>query len=125
MNQRREFRLTGNHTVVIQVVTDSQHEFLLTCSSVDISSEGLQVTVNTALEAGNIYFVTLIPDEDDLAPVIAQEKFHLVAEIIWCNEINASGTYRTGLHFLNSEDEHYLAWKHWVLHKLQQLQEDE
>lgn len=119
MNQRKEIRLSGNYTVVIETQNkNNQQELFMACTSVDISSDGLQVTVSQELEPGHIYFVTVIPDNDDLDAAAAINRFHLVAENMWCKPLESQAGFRAGLKLLNSGDEHYLGWKQWVLQAL-------
>ena len=123
MNKRKEFRLAGNHTVVIQANSEkSTQDILIACASVDISSEGLQVTVSHPLQPENIYFVTVIPEQESDNLTLQPITFSLVGEVAWCKPITGNTDYRVGLKILNSEDDHYLCWKQWVLQALRGLE---
>lgn len=127
MDNRRELRLSNAYTTIVQLAAASPEgdsPEVAICHCVDISSDGLQVTVGEKVEAGRILSLTIITDStaddhlvqpDDLDQ---QNHFHLIAEVIWSGPSDKPGEYRMGLELLPSIETQIIQWKQWVLELL-------
>jgi len=127
MDKRKEIRLEGSHTVIVQLAAGSpafDDEEMIMCHSVDFSSDGLQIDVDQSLEAGSIHPIAIIPtyDEEEMSfdESIDQYRFDLVAEVIWSKPGLSADNYLAGIKILQSEDTQYLEWKKWLLNLLTQ-----
>ena len=125
MDQRSELRLTQAHQVLIKTASGTPlgdaDEFTLG-HCVDISSDGMKVTLETALTAGYIHEMCVVTEPDELtltrdtSPI---RNFNLVAEVMWCKPRLTNKGYEAGMKIHNSENTQFIAWKQHLLHALQ------
>ncbi|MBR9911265.1 MAG: PilZ domain-containing protein [Gammaproteobacteria bacterium] len=117
-NRRQDYRLNSRETVLLELVSanydGSSPPELLICNSVDISANGLQISVNQPLERGLILNIAV--QLEQMAPIT------LVTEVKWQFPQQGSDQWMTGLSLLDSDGSGLVAWKQQISERL--LQED-
>ena len=127
MDQRKEIRLCNSYTTLIELAADSplgDAAVLAICHSVDVSSDGLQVTVGQEVEPGRILPLAIFADHNEPGyfdnDTERPHRFNLVAEVVWSRPTERSDKYRMGLKLLPSSETELVQWKLWVLKLLKQ-----
>ncbi|WP_317929233.1 PilZ domain-containing protein [Halioxenophilus sp. WMMB6] len=123
--QRKEIRLDYKHTIIIELEAeqpDDGEEVIAICHSVDVSSSGLQLTLNQPVEPNRMLFISIILEQNSAEQLAdggnSPERFNLVAEVVWQRAIPDSTEFRTGLTLLHSEETHFADWQAWVQRQL-------
>lgn len=104
--KRQESRLVVQETLFLELSLpheSDQTPKMVVCSTVDISANGLQVSMDDTLPAGSIHQLGI---ELENPP----RRFHLVGEVKWCRPREASG-YLVGFALYESDDTDIEAWK--------------
>lgn len=105
--QRQEFRLDNQLTVIIELDSSANGEpTLVVTQSLDISANGLRV-IATQPVATDIILRCCIRDADE-------RQFLLVTEVKWCRSQMDTGDYLLGLSLFDSEGTDIVAWKEYI-----------
>jgi hypothetical protein len=108
--QRQEFRLDNQLTVIIELDSSAQGDpTLVITKSLDISANGLRVIATQAV-ATDIILRCCIRDTE------TNRQFLLVTEVKWCQPQAATGDYLLGLSLFDSEGTDIVAWKEYIAH---------
>lgn len=106
--QRQEFRLDNQLTVIIELDSSANGEpTLVITRSLDISANGLRVIANQAV-ATDIILRCCIRDTGQ------NRQFLLVTEVKWCRPQAATGDYLLGLSLFDSDGTDIVAWKEYI-----------
>jgi hypothetical protein len=104
--KRQESRLAVQETLFLELSLPNESDQapkMIVCNTVDISANGLQVSMDHTLPAGSIHQLGI---ELENPP----QRFHLVAEVKWCRPRESSG-YLVGFALYESDDTDIEAWK--------------
>ncbi len=105
---RQEQRLNCHETTFIEVVSGTVAEYqpskIVICNTLDVSANGLQVSMDQKLQIGAIHQLSIQLDQPD-------ERFHLVAEVKWCQPSDDESEFVMGLALFESEDTDIERWK--------------
>mgnify|MGYP001544457704 CR=1 FL=1 len=105
--QRQEFRLDNQLTVIIELDSSSSGDpTLVVTKSLDISANGLRVMATQAV-ATDIILRCCIRDLDG-------RQFLLVTEVKWCRPQATTGDYLLGLSLFDSDGTDIVAWKEYI-----------
>ncbi len=108
--QRQEFRLDNQLTVIIELDSSAQGDpTLVITKSLDISANGLRVIATQAV-ATDIILRCCIRDTEN------NRQFLLATEVKWCQPQAATGDYLLGLSLFDSEGTDIVAWKEYIAH---------
>ncbi|MCB1646397.1 MAG: PilZ domain-containing protein [Pseudomonadales bacterium] len=104
-NDRTQVRLTTTETILIEVLASSAATpaDVVMCSSLDLSANGLQVVVDSAIEPESI--LRLCIDLKDEAPLF------LVGEVMWARPDEEAQGFRLGFRLFESEGTDIERWK--------------
>lgn len=110
---RSELRLKRQELIYIEVISASfdmdDTASIVISSTVDISANGLQVSVDQPLPVGSILSLCV-----QTTP--AGERLHLVGEVIWVKPLDeARSQFRAGFALYESDGTDILAWKNQVV----------
>jgi len=112
--QRQEYRLHSVETVFIEVAAASfdgqQAAKVVVTNSVDLSANGLQVTLPEALEIGRIFQISVQLRN-------TAKRVQLATEVMWVRPAE-SGFFLVGLALLDSDESGLLQWKTLLADKL-------
>lgn len=107
-DQRQEYRLDNQLTVVIELGSSATGEPLLVVSkSLDISANGLRVIANEAI-ATDIILRCCIRDAQ------LDRQFLVVTEVKWCTPHDSEGDYLIGLSLFDSDGTDIVGWKEYI-----------
>ncbi len=110
MEQRQEYRLNNQLTVIIELDSSADEEpTLVISSSLDISANGLRAIAPSAIPANNILRCCI-------RDAVSDQQFLLVAEVKWCRPYETSSDYLIGLSLFDSEGTDILHWKEFIAH---------
>jgi len=104
--KRQESRLTAQETLFLELSLPNESEQapkMVVCSTIDISANGLQVSMDHTLPAGSIHQLGI---ELENPP----QRFHLVGEVKWCRPGENSG-FLIGFALYESDDTDIEVWK--------------
>lgn len=106
-DQRQEYRLDNQLTVIIELDSSANGEPTLVVSkSLDISANGLRAIAHEAV-ATDIILRCCIRDE------AADIQFLLVTEVKWCRP-HSDGDYLIGLSLFDSDGTDIVKWKEYI-----------
>lgn len=106
--QRQEYRLNNELTVIIELDSSSEGEPTLVMSkSLDISANGLRVIAPQAVPTENILRCCI-------RAAASEHQFLLVTEVKWCRPYQTQGDYLIGLSLFDSEGTDIVAWKEFI-----------
>jgi hypothetical protein len=106
--QRQEYRLDNQLTVIIELGSSANGDPLLVVSkSLNISANGLRVIANEAI-ATNIILRCCIRD------TASERQFLLVTEVKWCHPHGSEGDYLIGLSLYDSDGTDIVSWKEFI-----------
>jgi hypothetical protein len=106
--QRQEFRLNNQLTVIIELDSEADCEpTLVVSNSLDISANGIRVIAPHAVPTDNILRCCIRDAESD-------RQFLVVTEVKWCRPYNAGGDYLIGLSLFDSEGTDIVEWKEFI-----------
>lgn len=106
--QRQEYRLNNQLTVIIELDSSADSEpTLVVSNSLDISANGLRVIAPQAVPADNILRCCIRDASSD-------QQFLLVTEVKWCRPYGDNGDYLIGLSLFDSEGTHIMQWKEFI-----------
>lgn len=106
--QRQEYRLDNQLTVIIELGSSNSGEPILVVSkSLDISANGLRVIANEAI-AADIILRCCIRDANN------ERQFLLVTEVKWCRPHDSEGDYLIGLSLFDSDGTDIVNWKEYI-----------
>ncbi len=106
--QRQEFRLNNQLTVIIELDCTADGEpTLVVSNSLDISANGMRAIAPQAVPTDNILRCCIRDASTD-------RQFLLVAEVKWCRPYDASGDYLIGLSLFDSEGTDIVQWKEFI-----------
>ncbi|MCE3252749.1 MAG: hypothetical protein K0Q67_1769 [Cellvibrio sp.] len=109
-DQRQEYRLDNQLTVIIELGSSANGDPILVVSkSLDISANGLRVIANEAI-ATDIILRCCIRDTS------SDHQFLLVTEVKWCRPHESEGDYLIGLSLFDSEGTDIVKWKEFIAH---------
>lgn len=112
--RRRDYRLNSQETILLELMAASfdgqSPSEVLICHSVDISANGLQVSVNQPLQAGLILNMAV--------QLNGELPINLVTEVKWQYPAEADNQWRTGLALLDSEGSGLAQWKRLIARRL-------
>lgn len=106
--QRQEYRLNNQLTVIIELDSSADSEPVLVIStSLDISANGLRVIAPQAVPTDNILRCCIRAAASD-------RQFLLVTEVKWCRPYESTGDYLIGLSLFDSEGTDIMQWKEFI-----------
>lgn len=106
-DQRQEYRLDNQLTVIIELDSSANGEPTLVVSkSLDISANGLRAIAHEAV-ATDIILRCCIRDE------ASDSQFLLVTEVKWCRP-HEDGDYLIGLSLFDSDGTDIVKWKEYI-----------
>lgn len=106
-DQRQEYRLDNQLTVIIELDSSASGEPTLVVSkSLDISANGLRAIAHQAV-ATDIILRCCIRDET------SDRQFLLVTEVKWCRP-HEDGDYLIGLSLFDSDGTDIVKWKEYI-----------
>lgn len=106
--QRQEYRLNNQLTVIIELDCSAEGEPTLVIShSLDISANGLRVIAPQAVPTDNILRCCIRESHSD-------RQFLLVTEVKWCQPYSTEGDYIIGLSLFDSEGTDIVKWKEFI-----------
>lgn len=106
-DQRQEYRLDNQLTVIIELGSSANGDPLLVVSkSLDISANGLRVIASEAI-ATDIILRCCIRDT-------GERQFLLVTEVKWCRPYESEGDYLIGLSLFDSDGTDIVSWKEFI-----------
>lgn len=106
-DQRQEYRLDNQLTVIIELDSSASGEPTLVVSkSLDISANGLRAIAHQAV-ATDIILRCCIRDET------SDRQFLLVTEVKWCRP-HEGGDYLIGLSLFDSDGTDIVKWKEYI-----------
>lgn len=106
-DQRQEFRLDNQLTIIIELDSSAHCEPTLVVSkSLDISANGLRAISHQAI-ATDIILRCCIRDES------SDRQFLLVTEVKWCRP-HTEGDYLIGLSLFDSDGTDIVEWKEFI-----------
>jgi len=112
--QRQEYRLNSVETVFIEVAAasfdGSEAAKVVVTNSVDLSANGLQVTLSEALEVGHIFQVSVQLRGES-------KRVQMATEVMWVRPGEA-GLFLVGLALLASDESGLHLWKTLLADKL-------
>ena len=104
-DQRQEFRLDNQLTVIIELNSSANGEpTLVVTKSLDISANGMRVIAPQAI-ATDIILRCCIRDADN------DRQFLVVTEVKWCRPHTTEGDYLIGLSLFDSDGTNIVEWK--------------
>ena len=108
VNRRTEARFEVEETILIEALAsmDHAHDSVLMCTSLNVSSSGLQVLTDEEIAVGSI--LRLCVDFKDDQPIF------LVAEARWHRPDKATGGYRMGFRLFESDDTDTSRWQQYI-----------
>ena len=104
--KRQETRLVAQETLFLELVLPNEANIssrMVVCSTIDISTNGLQVAMDNTLPPGSIHQLGIELENP-------AQRFHLVAEVKWCRSREDSG-YLVGFALYESDATDIEAWK--------------
>lgn len=108
-DKRQETRLQTQETLFLELSSPNdtgQSPKMIICNTVDISANGVQVAMDSALQQGSIHQLGIELENP-------AQRFHLVAEVKWCRPADGSG-YLIGFALYESDDTDIEQWKQVV-----------
>lgn len=106
--QRQEYRLDNQLTVIIELDSSADNEPTLVISkSLDISANGLRVIAPHSVPIDNILRCCIRDDSRDC-------HFLVVTEVKWCRAYGTDGDYLIGLSLFDSEGTQIQQWKEFI-----------
>jgi hypothetical protein len=107
-DQRQEYRLDNQLTVIIELGSSANGDPLLVVSkSLNISANGLRVIASEAI-ATDIILRCCIRD------TTSDRQFLLVTEVKWCHPHGSEGDYLIGLSLFDSDGTDIVSWKEFI-----------
>jgi hypothetical protein len=108
LEQRQEYRLNNQLTVIIELDSSADGEpTLVVSNSLDISANGLRAIAPQAVPTNNILRCCIRESHSD-------RQFLLVAEVKWCQPYGHAGDYIIGLSLFDSEGTDIVMWKEFI-----------
>lgn len=106
-DQRQEFRLDNQLSVIIELgSSDNGEPILVVSESLDISANGLRTIAHEAVAADIILRCCIRDEKND-------RQFLLVAEVKWC-QAYTNGDYLIGLSLFDSYGTDIVKWKEYI-----------
>lgn len=106
--QRQEFRLNNQLTVIIELNSSANGEpTLVITKSLDISANGLRVISSEPVATDIILRCCIRPADES-------RQFLLVTEVKWCKPHDTEGDYLIGLSLFDSEGTDIVEWKEHI-----------
>ncbi len=106
-DQRQEYRLDNQLTIIIELGSSANGEPILVVSkSLDISANGVRAIAHEAV-ATDIILRCCIRDEAN------DRQFLLVTEVKWCRP-HTDGDYLIGLSLFDSDGTDIVEWKEYI-----------
>lgn len=107
-DQRQEYRLDNQLTVIIELDSSANGEPTLVVSkSLDISANGLRVIAHEAVATDIILRCCIRDEQNDC-------QFLLVSEVKWCRAHEIASDYLIGLNLFDSEGTDIVKWKEYI-----------
>ena len=107
-DQRQEYRLDNQLTVIIELGSSANGEPILVVSkSLDISANGMRVIASEAIETDIILRCCIRDAQND-------RQFLLVTEVKWCRPHESDGDYLIGLSLFDSDGTDIVQWKEFI-----------
>lgn len=107
-DQRQEYRLDNQLTVIIELGSSANGEPILVVSkSLDISANGMRVIANETIDT-NIILRCCVRDSH------SDRQFLLVTEVKWCRPHEGNGDYLIGLSLFDSDGTDIVQWKEFI-----------
>jgi hypothetical protein len=107
-DQRQEYRLNNQLTVIIELGSSANGEPVLVVSkSLDISANGLRVIAHEQVATDVILRCCIRDDRSD-------RQFLLVTEVKWCGPHGSDGDYLIGLSVFESDGTDIVKWKEYI-----------
>ncbi|MCX2979502.1 PilZ domain-containing protein [Halieaceae bacterium IMCC14734] len=112
LEKRQWQRLEEHSTVFIETLCAGEQTLqpteIVICSSVEVSTTGVRVCVDDALQTGSILQLGVQLHG-------AEQPLYLVGEVRWCAaDPQRSGSYTVGFELIESDGTDYLAWCNMV-----------
>jgi hypothetical protein len=106
--KRQELRLSAQETLYIEVDSgdDPSQIHIVISNSIDVSANGVQLSIDRPLIAGSIHRVCLQRGEQE-------SRLYLSAEVMWSRALPDEG-WAVGLQILESDGTDVLGWKEWI-----------
>lgn len=112
-DRRGEYRLPARHAFFLELESASPDgrlpPVIVACHSVDISANGVQLTVDEAVVHGSILRLGFDPGP-------AGSVMYLVGEVRWCRPVD--GGYAVGFGLYDSDHTDIAGWKQMVAARL-------
>ena len=107
-DQRQEYRLDNQLTVIIELGSSTAGEPILVVSkSLDISANGMRVIASEAIATDIILRCCIRDAQHD-------RQFLLVTEVKWCRPFESEGDYLIGLSLFDSDGTDIVQWKEFI-----------
>lgn len=108
LEQRQEYRLNNQLTVIIELDSSADGEPTLVISnSLDISANGLRAIAPQAVPTNNILRCCIRESRSN-------RQFLLVTEVKWCQPYGLEGDHIIGLSLFDSEGTDIVRWKEFI-----------
>ncbi len=106
--QRQEYRLNNQLTVIIELDSPADSEpTLVVSNSLDISANGLRAIAPQAVPTDNILRCCIRDATSD-------RQFLLVTEVKWCRPYGDDGDFLIGLSLFDSAGTDIVEWKEYI-----------
>ncbi|QEY12033.1 PilZ domain-containing protein [Cellvibrio sp. KY-YJ-3] len=106
--QRQEYRLNNQLTVIIELDSPADSEpTLVVSNSLDISANGLRAIAPQAVPTDNILRCCIRDAASD-------RQFLLVTEVKWCRPYGDDGDFLIGLSLFDSAGTDIVEWKEFI-----------
>jgi c-di-GMP-binding flagellar brake protein YcgR len=114
-DQRQEYRLDNQLTVIIELGSSANGEPILVVSqSLDISANGMRVIASEAIATDIILRCCIRDSQSD-------RQFLLVTEVKWCRPHESDGDYLIGLSLFDSDGTDIVQWKEFIAQSVTDL----
>lgn len=111
LEKRQEYRLQDQEIVFLEVVSADLHgkaaSNILISKSVDISANGLQLTIDRDLPLNSIHNICVQLDNPDITA-------RLIGEVKWSKKMEPGNEYRIGFSLFESDQTDMQEWKELV-----------